>query len=152
MAIQRWDPLRDLMVLHERVHRLFEESIARSGGLTSAESLPAAAWAPPVDLHEEPGRFLLRADVPGVASASLTLEVNANEMVIRGERAVDPVVPRDAFLRKERPSGPFVLRLTVPDAVERAAIQASQRDGVLEVVLPKKKDSQEASRLVVPVK
>lgn len=152
MAIQRWDPMRDLMVLHERVHRLFEESIARSGGLASVDPLPASAWVPPVDLHEEPGRFLLRADIPGVAASALVLEVNGSEMVIRGERTPDPNVPRDAFLRKERPGGSFVLRLTVPESVERTAIQASQRDGVLEVTLPKKKESPEASRVVVPVK
>ena len=152
MAIQRWDPLRDLMVLHERVHRLFEESIARSGGLSPSESLTVSSWTPPVDLHEEAGRFLLRADIPGVAGSSVALEINDNEMVIRGERAAETAVTRDAFLRKERPSGPFVLRLTVPDAVDRTAIQASQRDGVLEVVLPKRKESPAASRVVVPVK
>ena len=152
MVIQRWDPLRDLMALHDRINRLFEESIARSGGLRPAESPAASSWTPPVDLHEEPGRFVLRADVPGVPGGSIALEVNGSELILRGEKAAETAVPRDAYLRMERPSGAFALRLSVPESVDRAAIQASCRDGVLEVVLPKKKDEAGAARFTVPVK
>jgi len=152
MAIQRFDPLRDLMLLHDRINRLFEESIARSGGLRSAEGLGPAAWTPAVDLHEEPGRFVLRADVPGVPGASIRLEVAGGELTVRGDKSVpEPTAQKDAYLRMERPAGAFSLRLSVPESVERSAIQASCRDGVLEVVLPKKKEDAGSARQSIPI-
>jgi HSP20 family protein len=152
MAIQRWDPLRDLMALHDRINRLFEESIARSGGLRSAEAPAASSWTPPVDLYEEPGRFVLRTDVPGVPGGAIALEVQGGELLLRGAKTAENAVPKDAYLRMERPSGGFVLRLAIPESVDRSAIQASCRDGVLEVVLPKKHDEAGAGRFTVPVK
>ena len=150
MVIQRWDPVRDLVHLHERINRLFEESLARSGAAQGAESMSATAWHPPVDLFEREDRYVLQADLPGMDNYSVDLQVEGDELVLRGERLMDPTVARESYLRLERPHGSFVLRLSLPSSVNRQAIQAAHRNGVLEVVLPKKRE--EPERVHVSVK
>jgi HSP20 family protein len=139
MAIQRWDPFRDLLQLQERVNRLFEESVARSGVQRGADPQGTTSWHPPVDLFEQGDRYVVRADLPGVESGAVDLQIEGSDLVLRGERRGDPLVPRESYLRLERPSGAFLLRMALPDSVERQGIQAAHRNGVLEVVLPKKK-------------
>ena len=136
MAIQRIDPLRDLADLQARVSRMFDEALARA--FTPAGGEDPTAWTPPVDLVEEGSRYLLRADLPGVAPAEVEVHVEAGTLRVRGERRRDPGVPRESYLRAERPSGRFALHFSLPPSVDAAAIRATQRDGVLEVDLPKK--------------
>ena len=52
MAIQRWDPVRDLMTLQERMNRLFDDAFARSSGPREVEDLASGGFRPPVDLFE----------------------------------------------------------------------------------------------------
>lgn len=137
MAIQRWDPLRDLMDLRERVTRLFDEVLSRS----DAEDMPSPAsggWTPPLDLFEEAGRYVLRADLPGVAAGEVDIQIQEGMLTLRGERRMDPGVAAESYLRVERPHGRFSVQVALPDSVERGGIKATHRNGVIEVVLPKK--------------
>lgn len=138
MTIQRLDPLRDLLQLQEKMNRLFEEFVARSGGVRGVEALAEAGWRPLVDLLEESDRYVLRADLPGLESSAVDLQVDEGELTIRGQRPPDPAAARDGYLRRERPQGPFMFRIAIPPSVDRQAIQASHHNGVLEVLLPKK--------------
>lgn len=144
MAIQRWDPVRDMIRLKERMNRLFEETLSRSGATNG--------WAPPMDLFEEPDRYVVRADLPGVGSSDIELEVHERTLTLRGERKMDPRVPKDAYLRIERPYGRFSFQLSLPSSVERKGIQAVHRGGVIEINLPKRKKEDRPSRLRVDVK
>ena len=83
---------------------------------------------------------MLRADLPGVGADAVEIEVEAEALVLRGERKTDATVPRESYLRVERPHGKFSIQVTLPPSVDRSAIRASARDGVLEVVLPKKEE------------
>jgi len=151
MAIQRSDPLRDLLQLQERMNRMFEDALARSGGAAESESLVAGGWRPPVDIYEQGAQYVLRADLPGVPPDGVEVEVEADALVLRGERKADAAVSRDSYLRTERPNGKFSIQITLPPSVERSAIRASQKDGVLEVVLPKKEERAPA-RLTIDVR
>lgn len=136
MAIQRIDPLRELADLQARVSRMFDETLARAFTPVGAED--PTAWTPPVDLVEEGARYLLRADLPGVASADVEVQVEGGVLRVRGERRRDPGFARESYLRAERPAGRFALQLQLPPSVEPGTIRASQRDGVLEIELPKR--------------
>jgi len=137
MAIQRWDPRSDLMELQERMKHLFDEVLTRSGGSAAVGS--SGGWQPPLDLFEEAQRYVLRADLPGVAVQDLDIQVEAGKLVLRGERRADPGVAREAYLRVERPHGPFTVQVSIPPSVEPREIRASHRNGVVEVVLPKRR-------------
>jgi HSP20 family protein len=139
MAIQRSDPLRDMHLLQERMNRLFEEALTRSSTPTGSELVSSAAWRPPTDLFEESGRYVLRADLPGVEPSEVELQVQHGQLILRGERRRDDDVAREAYLRVERPDGRFSIQVALPPSVDQHGIAASQRNGVLEVVLPKRR-------------
>jgi HSP20 family protein len=139
MAIQRWDPMRELIDLRERVTQLIDEVLSRSAGADAPDTPAAAGWKPPVDLFEEPTRYVLRADLPGVAAADLEIQVENGALNLRGERRCDSAVAGDAYLRVERPHGRFALQVALPDSIDRSAIKALHANGVVEIVLPKRK-------------
>lgn len=151
MAIQRWDPLRDLLQLRQSMNRLFDDAFARSGGSGPSEPLASAGWRPPVDVCEQVDRYLVRADLPGIETSDLEIELADDDLIVRGERRVDPSISRDSYLRMERPHGRFTLQLAIPPSADRQGIQASRSDGVLEIVIPKRPASA-AGRVRVEVK
>ncbi|HET9298633.1 MAG TPA: Hsp20/alpha crystallin family protein [Candidatus Polarisedimenticolaceae bacterium] len=151
MAIQRWDPVRDLMALQERMNRLFDDAFARSSGPREVEDLASGGFRPPVDLFETADRYVLRVDLPGVTPGEVELQAEGTHLLLRGERKMDGEVGRDSFLRLERPYGPFALQIALPPSVDRTGIQAAHRDGVLEVTLPKRREDGPA-RIKVDVK
>ncbi len=140
MAIQRWDPQRDMIELQGRMNRLFDDALARSVGTEPAEALGSTAWRPPVDLIEEPARYVLRADLPGVGASDVEIQVEDGNLVLRGERRVDAGVSRESYLRVERPQGRFAVQIKLPPSVQHNAIRATHRNGVVEILLPKRKD------------
>jgi len=140
VAIQRWDPQRDMIDLQGRMNRLFDEALSRSVGSEPAENLGSTAWRPPLDLIEEPARYLLRVDLPGVVATDIEIQVEDGKLVLRGERRLDQGLSRESYLRVERPQGRFSLNLTLPPSVQPSAIRATHRNGVVELILPKRKD------------
>jgi HSP20 family protein len=139
MAIQRWDPLRDLMDLQEKMNHLFENTLARSGGQERGEAEGSASWKPPMDLFEEGDRYVLRTDLPGVSASDVEIQVENGTLHLRGERTMDGAVKREAYLRVERPYGRFSVQVALPPSVEQQGIRATHHNGVIEVLLPKKK-------------
>jgi HSP20 family protein len=131
-----------LLHLQERVNRLFDESLARSGARSESEA--PAAWRPPVDLYEQEDRYVLRADLPGMDAGTVDVQVDEGDLVLRGNRRSDASVPRESYLRLERPSGGFTVRIGIPPSVDGKRIEATHRNGVLEVVLPKKREEPHA--------
>ena len=149
MAVDRWDPVSDLRHLKERVDTLFQDVLGRAGPATAPEA--QGAWRPPVDVWEEGDSYQLRIDLPGVASGDVSVEIEEGVLHIRGERRTVGPVPQGDFLRSERPHGRFALSMALPASVDPRGIEASQRDGVLEIVLRAKRGDQ-AGRVRVELK
>jgi HSP20 family protein len=148
MTITRWDPFHDLMSIQDRVNRLFQETMARQRG---QESIEGGQWAPAVDIFETGDRIVLRADLPGMEQNDIELRVDDNILTLRGERRAPGDVKPEDLHRAERPYGPFVRSFSLPINVDQSGIRAVQKNGVLEVVLPKKQESK-ARAIKVEVK
>lgn len=147
----RFDPVRDLFTLQERMNRLFEEAADRRGhtdaGDTEAE-IERADWIPAADVYEDEREYMLVLDLPGIDRRALDVSLDENRLTIRGERA-----PRDGVgvRRTERPHGRFVRSFTLPDAVDRQGITADYKDGVLLLHLPRRREQQE-KRVKIEIK
>jgi HSP20 family protein len=149
MAVDRWDPVRDLRHLKERVDTLFQDVLGRAG----SEALPGsdAAWRPPVDVWAEGDTYHVRVDLPGVGPGDITVEIEDGVLHLRGERRASGSVPHGDFLRAERPYGRFAVSMALPSSVDSQAIEARQRDGVVEIVLRSKREER-ASRVRVALR
>lgn len=125
MAFTRWDPLRDLLALHEQL-----------GQLVGSD---APGWTPPVDLYETPAEYVLTAEVPGLAREQIEIHAEDNRVVIRGERNVAPGcdVPCEQYHRIERGHGRFSRAFALPEPIDVDAIAADLKDGILTVTIPK---------------
>jgi HSP20 family protein len=129
VALTRWDPLRDLLALHEQL-----------GHLVGAD---APGWTPPVDLYETPSEFVLTAELPGLARDQIELHAEDNRIVIRGARAAagpHKHISCEQYHRVERGHGSFSRAFALPEPINIDAINADLKDGVLTVTMPKATD------------
>jgi HSP20 family protein len=120
------DPLRDLRAWQVRLEQI-----------ASQRSSP---WAPPIDVYETEDRYVISAEVPGLAREQIQLSVQNNRLTIRGERPAG--VPESAtrhyhYHQVERGHGPFHRAVEFTEQVRHDDITADLRDGVLTVTLPK---------------
>ena len=130
MTVRRWDPLRDLFLLQERMDELFEESLSKG------RQSRANAWMPLADAWELDDEFVVTLEVPGVDEADLRIDLDGEDLVVRGERR-SPELRGESYHRMERIHGTFArtFRLTCPVDFDR--VSAELKDGVLRVELPK---------------
>ena len=96
-----------------------------------------ASWTPAVDIHEEPGQFVVRADLPGVKPADIEITAEKGVLALRGTRNFEQKNDDGHYSRVERVSGKFVRSFTLPENVQTDAIKAQFKDGVLELTIPK---------------
>lgn len=102
--------------------------------------------APPIDLYEQEGAFVLHCELPGMGRDQIAVSFQEGVLSISGERKPDRA-PEGAF-RVERRTGRFERRIALPAAVDPARIEATYVDGVLRVLLPK---PESAKPRVIPV-
>ncbi len=142
MAIVRWEPFRDLVSIQGRMNRLFDEAFrgaSRPSGEEEEWSL--GSWAPAVDIFEQDGDIVLKAELPGVDAKDVDVRVENNVLTLRGERKLDNEVKKESYHRVERAYGSFSRSFTLPTVVDTEKIKAEYRDGVLRVNLPKREEA-----------
>ena len=129
MTILRYEP----WALVNRLHRHLDEAFSTADSGDSA----GAWWIPNVDVHEEPERFAVLVDVPGVEPKDIEITAEKGVLTIRGERHARNQEESGAYRRLERRSGRFLRRFTLPESANLDAISAKHTHGVLEVTIPK---------------
>lgn len=100
-----------------------------------------AQWTPRVDVKEEAGRFVIYADLPGIDPADIEVQMDKGILSIKGERKSDATGETERFSRIERRYGSFHRRFALPDSADAEGVSAHGRNGVLEVVIPKKPET-----------
>src|SRR5436189_5799174 len=128
VAFTRWDPLRDLLALHEQL-----------GHLVGTD---APGWTPPVDLYETAAEFVLTAELPGLSREQIDIHAEDNRIVIRRARGAEPAreIPCEQYHRVERGHGRFSRAFALPEPIDVDGITAELKDGILTVVIPKATD------------
>ncbi len=134
MVHVKWEPFRDLMVMQDRMSRLFDETLSRIW----KEEGPRRFWAPPVDILEKENEVILKIDLPEVSQSDIEIKVEENTLIIQGERKFIQEGPHVNYLQIERPYGTFQRTFAIPRLIDLEKIKAACKDGVLRVVLPKR--------------
>lgn len=101
-----------------------------------------AAWAPQLETFRKDGKLVLRADLPGLTKDDVEIDVDDEVLTISGERRDEYKDDRDDYYRTERTYGRFFRAIQLPDGVNPDEIDASFKDGVLEVTIPEPKVSE----------
>ena len=135
VSLRQADPLRDLLSLQEKMNRLFEESLARSGPQPSF--LSTGVWSPLADVYETAEAFVVQAELPGLGEDDVELQIEADALVLKGQRRMAAAARPDSFYRMERSYGAFSRRFPFSEDVDPARVEVQFRDGLLRVELPK---------------
>lgn len=133
MTLIRYEPWQVMGRLHRQIDQIFGDSFA-SPAATGENSV---AWIPTVDIHEEAGKFVVRADLPGVDPKDISITAENRVLTLRGQRTFERSDNQKGFERLERVEGSFLRRFTLPNNVQDDQIKARHVNGVLEVTIPK---------------
>ena len=139
MAITRFDPFRDIAVLQDRMNRLFNDSF--TGRNREDDLMNRGTWTPAVDIYEEDGGLVLKAEVPDISREDIDVSIENNTLTLRGERKLANEIKQENFHRIERAYGKFVRQFSLPPTVDSGKIAADYKDGVLTVKLPQREEA-----------
>ena len=133
---QQWNPLQDLVLLQDRMNRLFQDATQRrtQADAGAGDEFERADWTPASDIYETESGYLIALDLPGIDRNALEIDIDDNRLVVKGVREVS----ESRQHRSERPRGKFLRTYSVPGSVDQAKIAAEYKDGVLQISLPKR--------------
>jgi HSP20 family protein len=132
MARSIWDDLPDFDRMFDSLTRGMMRPFTFRPPLTG--SGPSGPYLPSTDILHEDGDVLVRMDLPGVdPSNDVTVSLEQDTLIVYGERKEQKEVKEGAYFRRESARGTFERRIPMPPGITEDAINASYRDGVLEI-------------------
>ena len=106
-------------------------------------------WMPQVEVLQNNGQFIVRADLPGLTKDDIKVELTENMLTISGERKEEKEEKREGFYRSERSYGNFYRQLPLPEGAMTEKAEATFTNGVLEVSIPAPKAEPTTRKLEV---
>jgi HSP20 family protein len=140
MQLTKWDPFREMEDVFDRYTKAMRWP--RLGG---QELITSGDWAPRVDIAETEKEFTIKAEIPEVNKEDVKITVDNGVLSIQGERKQEKEEKGKKFHRIERYYGSFIRSFTLPDNIDEARIKASFKDGMLNLQIPKSKESKPKS-------
>ncbi|NCO37739.1 MAG: molecular chaperone [Armatimonadetes bacterium CG_4_10_14_3_um_filter_66_18] len=134
MSLTRWDPLREMDHLRHQVNRLFEETMPRP---QASSDVAAAGWTPAVDIRETTQAIVLEADLPGLRKEDIEVSLNGDTLSLSGARLPTETEEPARHHRAERSLGRFHRSFALEVPADPEAVEASYRNGVLQIIVPK---------------
>lgn len=136
MAVERWDPFRDVVSLSDAVGSLLRESFVRPGAV-GGPGLMAAVTALPLDVSETENEFVVKASLPGVPPDAVHITVHGDTLTIRGETHAQEEKQGETWHLRERRHGAFQRTVALATAIDADKARAQFDHGVLTLTLPK---------------
>ncbi len=100
------------------------------------QTRPGPVFLPSVDIFETEQEITLLADMPGVATDRVSIDLNEDQLTITGDVEAQ-AADKEGVLLREYETGRFQRSFAVSDRIDQGKITASMSDGVLRLVLPK---------------
>lgn len=139
-SLTRWTPTGDLF--RTRFSRLFDQAFNDMvGNLEGSEETARHNWMPPVDIRETEDALLLTAELPGLSKDDVEITIEDHVLSLRGERKLEKDLQKESYHRIERAYGSFSRTFSLPTNVRTDEVNASFRDGVLHVEIPKAEEA-----------
>jgi HSP20 family protein len=102
-------------------------------GLESTRNVPV--YVPPVDIYESQDAIVILADMPGVAPEGVDVDLRDNQLTFTGKVVLEE--SKERMLLQEYGVGDFYRQFTLSSRIDQGKIEASMKDGVLVLTLPK---------------
>ena len=138
MTLMRWTPWNELESMNRQLSRLLDDA-------GNTEGADVRHWAPAVDIRETDDALVVQAELPGIDKKDVKVEVHNGVLTISGERRYEKDVREKNVHRVERAYGSFTRSFSLPTNVDHDKVDASMKDGVLEVRLHKRESAKAKS-------
>lgn len=132
-SLVKWEPFSDLVTLRDAMDRLFEDSFVRMRPITSLLGAEALA----LDVYETADNVVVKTSLPGIKPEELDITIIGGTLTIKGETKAEEKVEKGNYIRRERRYGSFQRSVQLPDGLEADKAEATFKDGVLTLKVPK---------------
>jgi len=132
MELVRFEPFAGFGNFRSVLNDLLDENHGRSSTQPSVSK-----WYPAVDVLESKDSYLIHAELPGMKREDIKVEVKDGALVLSGERKSEKLAEGIEYRHTERVAAKFWRSFTLPETVKQDGIEASYKDGVLEIRVPK---------------
>lgn len=139
MLLTRFDPFKELRTLEDRINQAFSTDLSKS---------VLSNFTPSVNTREGEFAYHIDVDLPGVKKEDISVKVENNVLTLKGERKSQKEVKKEDYYKMESSFGSFMRSFTIPDNVDAENIHAENKDGVLEIVLPKKEQKNKSAKQI----
>jgi HSP20 family protein len=140
-----WSAFDQLNRLRDEIDQVFQSSFGGWGESTGF----LEGWSPAVDLIEDKDKFIVKAEIPGMNKDDIQVSLHGDTLSISGERKKEVEHKESEDYRSERYFGRFQRSISLPQPVDDKKIEATYRDGILAINLPK---TEEAKRKQIEIK
>jgi len=154
-AVREWRPFE---ALHREIDRLFDDfggGFWRSPFRRSVFDLEPfwrreLSWetAPAMDIAETEKAYEITAELPGMSESDVEVVASNGGLTIKGEKREEKEEKKKDYYLSERRYGSFERRMQIPEGVDVDKIEASFKNGVLTVTLPKTAQAQEPEKKI----
>ena len=104
-------------------------------------SSPVEDITPHVDMFEDHGDLVLKAELPGIKKEDIEVKLSDGSIIISGEKKKEEEIKKQDYYKWERSYGSFCRMFALPSDVKRDKIKTTFKDGILEVRMPKSEES-----------
>ncbi|HEY7217849.1 MAG TPA: Hsp20/alpha crystallin family protein [Candidatus Binatia bacterium] len=132
MELVRFEPFAGVGNLRSVFSDLFDENFDHSWARPSKST-----WHPAVDVLESKDAYLIRAELPGMKREDIKVEIKDGTLVLSGESKSEKPAEGVEYRHVERVAAKFWRSFSLPETVKQDGIEASYKDGILEVRVPK---------------
>lgn len=100
------------------------------------QTTPGRVYSPSVDIFEDDQALTIVADMPGVPSENVTIDLRDDVLSLSGVPSVS-VPEQEEYILREYDTGKYFRQFTLSEVIDQANIKANLSNGVLRVTLPK---------------
>jgi HSP20 family protein len=137
MDLVQWRPFREVSRLRNEMDRLWDDYFG--SGRRAFQPLEDA-WMPAVDIAETADKITVKAEIPGMEAKDIEISMVGDTLSIKGEKKSEREEKDENYHMVERTYGSFNRTMKLPASVDPDKVEASYKNGVLSVVLPKKEE------------
>ncbi|MCX7793620.1 MAG: Hsp20/alpha crystallin family protein [Thermodesulfovibrionales bacterium] len=141
MSVVKWSPFKELEEMRKDIERMFEEFFEPFPRRRRRWWGREGMVVPNIDVYDKKGEIVVKAELPGVEKDNIDITITKDTLTIKGEIKRDEEIKDEDYYAREISYGSFARTIALPVEVDSEKAKATFKNGILEIVLPKKEEA-----------